>query len=127
MKKTEEQMLQNITRLFADLETATYGDYKANGHVIPPNASRFYYTTKRLYEQVDILVKDYSPNYVSSSDYMCIYDSQRIILLHLDVLKDCKKLNGQELTWELEKYLTKLYGIFGCISTFCEKLVNRCL
>ncbi len=85
-------MLQNITRLFADLETATYGDYKANGHVIPPNASRFYYTTKRLYEQVDILVKDYSPNYVSSSDYMCIYDSQRIILLHLDVLKDCKKV-----------------------------------
>ena len=127
MIQTERMILDEIRQLFDDLDKATYGDYKANGHVIPPNASRFYYTTKRLYEQVDILVKDYNPNYMSPSDYMCIYDSQRIILLHLDVLKDCKKLNGQELTWELEKYLTKLYGIFGCISTFCEKLVNRCL
>lgn len=72
MIQTERMILDEIRQLFDDLDKATYGDYKANGHVIPPNASRFYYTTKRLYEQVDILVKDYNPNYVSPSDYMYI-------------------------------------------------------
>ena len=121
MVQTEQMILKEMMRLLNDLNKATYGDFKANGHVIPPNANRFYYTANRLYEQVDILVKNYSPKYMSSSDYMHIYDSQRVVLLYLDVLKDNKKLKGQEITWELEKYLMELYGVFNCISTYCKE------
>lgn len=125
MIQTEQMILEEIMRLLNDLDKATYGDYKANDHVIPPNANGFYYTAKRLYEQVDILVKDYSPHYVSPSNYKFIYDSQRVTLLHLDVLKGNRKLKGQELTCELEKYLEELYGIFGCISTYYKKCHNK--
>ena len=34
MKHTEEQMLQETGRLFADLEVATYGRERANGRSI---------------------------------------------------------------------------------------------
>ena len=124
MIQTEQMIQKEIMRLLVDLDKATYGYYMANGRVIYPNASRFYYTAKRLYEQVDLLVNKYSPNYISSSNYMFIYNSQRVTLLHLDVLKDNKKLTGQGLTYELEKYLMKLYGIFSCISTHCKKQGN---
>lgn len=125
MIQTEQLVLEEIMRLLNDLDKATYGSYRVNGHVIPPNASRFYYSAKRLYEQADILFKDYSPDYVSPSDYKFICNSQRGILLNLEVLKDSKKLKGQELTWELEKYLMELYGMFSRISTHCEKCGNK--
>ena len=51
MIQTEQMILEEIMRLLNDLDKATYGDYKANDHVIPPNANGFYYTAKRLYEQ----------------------------------------------------------------------------
>lgn len=121
MIQTEQLILEKIMRLLDDLDKATYGCYRANGNVIPSDASRFYYSAKRLYEQVDILVKDYSPDYVSPSDYRFICNSQRVTLLNLKVLKDSKKLKGQELTWELEKYLMEFYGMFSRISTHCEK------
>lgn len=121
MIQTEQLILEEIMRLLDDLYKATYGSYRANGNVIPSNASRFYYSAKRLYEQVDILVKDYGPDYVSPSDYKFILNSQRVTLLNLEVLKDCKKLKGQELTWELEKYLMDLYGMFSRISAHCER------
>lgn len=121
MIKTEQLILEEIMRLLDDLDKATYGTYRANGHVIPPNASWFYSIAKRLYEQTDLLVNNYSPGYISSSDYNFIYDSQRVILLHLDVLRDNKKVAGQVLTRELENYLMELNGVFGCISTYGKK------
>ena len=121
MMQSEQMILEEIMQLLDDLNKATYGDYKANGLVISPNANRFYNATKRLYEHVDILVKDFSPDYVSPSNYTFIYNSKRKILLYLDVLRDNRKLKGHELTWELEKYLMELYGLFDCISSYCEK------
>lgn len=125
MLQTEQMILEEIRRLLDDLEKATYEDYRANGRVIQPNANKFYFTAKRLYEQVDILVAEYSPDYISPSNYKFIYDSQRRILLKLELLKDDKKLKGQELTWELEGYLMELNGMFNCISTYCDKRDNK--
>lgn len=120
--QTEKILLIEIMQLLEDLEKATYGSYRADGHVIPPNASRFYSIVKRLYEQTDILVNTFSPGYISSSDYNFIYDSQRVILLHLEVLRNNKKVADQVLTRELENYLMELNGVFGCISTYCKKM-----
>lgn len=125
MIQTEQTIREEIRRLLEDLEKATYDDHRANGRVIQPDASRFYFTAKRLYEQVDMLVAEYSPDYVSPSDYKSIYDSQRITLLNLEMLKDNKKLKGQELTWKLEEYLMELNGLFDCISTYCNKRDNK--
>ncbi|MEE3483050.1 MAG: hypothetical protein VZQ98_01855 [Bacteroidales bacterium] len=87
MKQTEEQLLQNITRLFADLEDATYGKERANGRFVPPDARNFYYCSKCIYDATDELVESYQPNYISKSDYNFIYDSKRTLLLDLAVFE----------------------------------------
>ncbi len=119
MIQTEKQILKEIMSLLGELDKATYGEYKANDHFLPPSASRFYHTTRRLYENVDTLVNNYSPTYITHNDYSYIYDSPRLYLLDLNVLR-YKKLEAQELTWELEKYLIKLHGVFQCVSEYCK-------
>ena len=47
--------------------------------------------------------------------------SRRDTLLQLDVIKDDKTMKDEEVTWELEKYLTELQGLFDCIYTYCKK------
>ena len=120
MKQTEEQMLQNITRLFADLETATYGKERANGRSIQPNASTFYYCAKRIYDTTDELVANYQPYYITASDYNFICDSRRTVLLSLDVFKDRNKKEGYNLSIELGDYYLKILGLFDCILTHCN-------
>ena len=121
MVKTEKMLLEEIMRLLKDLENATYGEFKTNGLVFCPSASRFYYSAKKIYESVDELINNYSPKYVSFSDFKMISASQRDTLLQLDVIKDDKTRKDEEVTRELEKYLTKLQGLFNCISTYCKK------
>lgn len=115
MKHTEEQTLQEISRILDELDAATYGRERANGHLMPPNASNFYCCAKRLYEVTDELIKEYHPAYITESDYRFICDSRRLLLLELSVMKDENKLQGDNLTWELEKYLLKIQGLFACI------------
>jgi len=119
MIKTEKQILDEIMNLLGELDKATYGEYKANYHFLPPSASWFYHTARRLYENVDILVNNYSPTYITHSEYRYIYDSQRECLPYLDSLR-YKKNNAQKLTWNLEKYLIKLQGVFRRIIEYCE-------
>ena len=121
MIKTERILLEEIMRLLKDLENATYEETKPNGLVSPPNASKFYYSAKKLYESTDELIDRFSPEYITSSDYRFICASQRVTLLQLAVLKYNKKLKGVEITRELEKYLTELQELFSCISTYCKK------
>ena len=118
MKQTEEHILQEITQLFADLEAATYGRERANGRFIPPNAKRFYYCAKRIYDTTDELVNNYQPNYVTVSDYGFICDSRRTVLRDIDVFKDRNKLEYDYLTCELDKYLQKIQELFGCILSY---------
>jgi hypothetical protein len=120
MKHTEEQSLQDISRLLDDLNTATYGKERANGHLMPPNASNFYCCAKRLYDVTDELIEAYHPAYITENDYRFIYDSRRTVLLELSVMKDGNELQGDNLTWELEKYLLKIQGLFGCILLHCK-------
>ena len=121
MIQTEKMKLEEIMRLLKDLETATYGEFKANGLIFPPSVSRFYYSAKKLYESTDELIDRFSPEYVTDSDYIFICASQKDILLQLDVLKDNKNLKDMEVTWELEIYLMELQGLLNCISTYCKK------
>lgn len=97
MKQKEELLLHDITRLFADLEAATYGRERANGRSIPPNAKIFYYCAKRIYDTTNELVDNYQPDYVTASDYSFICDSRRTVLLDLDVFKDRNKLEVKQL------------------------------
>lgn len=120
MEQTEVKLLQEITQLFADLNVATYGKERANGRFLPPDANKFYYSTMRLYEAIDELVEKYQPAYITESDYRFIYDSQRPLLLELNVLRDKNKLQGDYLTWELEKYLSKIEGLFICVLSYCK-------
>ena len=120
MKQTEEQILQDITRLFSDLEVATYGRERANGRYIRPDASSFYYCAKRIYDTIEELVDVYHPDYITASDYNYILDSKRTLLLELEVFKDRNKLEGDYLTYELEKYLMKMQGLFECILSYCK-------
>ncbi len=122
MKETEEYILNEINQLFINLEKATYGEYKANGHFIHPSANSFYYTLKKLYDYIDNLVNNYNPQYIYPSNYMFIYDSQRTILPRLNVLRNNKKLKGHELTNILQQYLEELNGVFTCIIEQIEKL-----
>lgn len=115
MKQNESQLLQEVIRLFSDLEDATYGKEKANGRYVVPTASKFYYHAKRLYEVTDELVANYHTDYITQSDYEFICDSKRSLLLDLDVKKDKKGLNEQELIYLLESFLMKLQGLFGKI------------
>ena len=126
MIKTEKILLEEIMRLLKDLENATYEEAKTNGLVFPPNASKFYYSAKKLYESTDELIDRFSPEYVTDSDYKFICASQKDILLQLDVLKDNKKLKGMELTWELETYLATLHDLFHCITDYCNKQGLHC-
>lgn len=48
MVKTEKMLLEEIMRLLKDLENATYGEFKTNGIVFRPSASRFYYSAKKI-------------------------------------------------------------------------------
>jgi len=115
MKQTEELMLQETGRLFAELEVATYGKGRANGRSIRPDARSFYYCAKRIYDTIEELVNSYQPDYITASDYNFICDSKRTLLLELEVFKDRNKLEGDYLTYELEKYLMKMHGLFGHI------------
>lgn len=125
MIKTEKMLLEEIMRLLKDLENATYGEPKPNGLVFPPNASKFYYSAKKLYESTDELIDRFSPEYVTDSDYKYICASQKDILLQLDVLKDNKKLKDMEVTWELENYLKNIQGLFSCISLAASLYTKR--
>lgn len=120
MKHTEEQMLQETGRLFADLEVATYGRERANGRSIRPDARSFYYCAKHIYDTIEELVDVYQPDYITASDYNFICDSKRTLLLELEVFKDRNKLEGDYLTYELEKYLMKMQDLFGCILSQCN-------
>lgn len=120
MIKTEKQILEEIMNLLGELDNATYGEYRANFHFLPPSASWFYHTARRLYENVDILVNNYSPTYITHNDYSYIYDSQRVDLPYLDSLIYNKKLKDQKLTKELEKCLIKLHGVFRCVIEYCK-------
>ena len=115
MIQEEKQIKKDIVQLFTDLEVATYGCEKANGHYLSPNASSFYWCAKRIFELTDELVKEYQPIYISGIEYKFIYDSRKRLLLELDVLKDKKQANEIELTYKLEEYLTKMQGLFKCI------------
>ena len=42
MIQTEKQIKEDIVHLFIDLEAATYGRERANGHYLRPNAGTFY-------------------------------------------------------------------------------------
>lgn len=90
MIKTEKQILDEIMNLLGELDKATYGEYKANYHFLPPSASWFYHTARRLYENVDILVNNYSPTYITHDDYSYIYDSQKLVLVDSNVLQHKK-------------------------------------
>ena len=120
MKHTEEQMLQETGRLFADLEVATYGRERANGRSIRPDSRSFYYCAKHIYDTIEELVDVYQPDYITASDYNYILDSKRTLLLELEVFKDRNKLEGDYLTDELEKYLMKMKGLFECFLSYCK-------
>ena len=126
MIQTEKMILEEIMRLLNDLENSTYGETKNNGLDFPPNLSKFYYGTKRLYKIVDELVERFNPEYITYTDYKYICESQKDTLLQLAVLKDNKKLKGIEVTWELENHLTKIQGLFSCISTYCSHQGENC-
>lgn len=126
MIKTEKMILEEIMRLLKNLENVTYGEYRTNGIVFPPNASSFYYSAKQLYECTDELFDRFMPEYVTDSDYRFICASQKNILLQLDVLKDNKKLKGMEVIWELETYLATLHDLFHCITDYCNKQGLHC-
>lgn len=119
MEQTEKRILESINQLFDDLDAATYGRERNNGHYLLPDASIFYYRTKRLYNLVDELVDKYQPDYITEIDYRFINDSQRTLLLDLAVFQERNKLKGEQLTWELEKYLLKIQGLFNCILANC--------
>ena len=116
MKKTEKEILREITRLIDELDVATYGDDKHKCRNIPPSAYRFYHCTTQIFKLVDEVVANYHPDYISNSDYYFICDCERSIRLGLDVLKDNKRLSNQSLTWAVEPYLEKLQSLFKDIA-----------
>lgn len=118
MIQTEKMILEEIMRLLKDLENATYGETKANGLNFPPNLRNFYNKAKKLYEIVDELVERFNPKYITQTDYKFICESQRDTLRQLDVLKDNTNIKGMDVTWKLEDYLTKIQGVFSCISKY---------
>ena len=120
MEMSEEQILQEIARLFVDLGVATYGKEKANGRSVRPDARTFYYCAKRIYDATDELVAHYQPDYISASKYNFIHDSRRTVLLSLDVFKDRNKKEGYNLSIELGDYYLKILGLFDCILTHCN-------
>lgn len=120
IKHSEKQLLQEIIQILDDLDAATYGKEKANSRFLPPDTRNFYCLAKRLYEVTDELVETFQPNYITESNYYFICDSQRLLLLELSVLKERNQLQGEQLTWELEKYLMKIQGQFECISSYCK-------
>lgn len=121
MEQTEKLILENINQIFDDLDAATYGRERNNGHYLSPDVSIFYHSVKHLYDLVDELVDKYQPDYITGIDYRFIYDSQRTLLPELAVFKDRCKLRGEQLTWELEKYLLKIQGLFSCVLSNCNK------
>lgn len=121
MKQTEKQIHKDILQLFFDLETATYGRERTNGHYLCPNASSFFKSAKRIYELTDELYENYHPDYISKTDYKFICDSRKRLLLMLDVLKDNKHTNDTVMTYKLEEYLLQLQGLFkGVIDDDCN-------
>ena len=122
MEMSEEQILQEIARLFVDLGVATYGKEKANGRSVRPDARTFYYCAKRIYDATDELVAHYQPDYISASKYNFIHDSRRTVLLSLDVFKDRNKKEGYNLSIELEDYYLKIQGLFDCILSHCKTI-----
>lgn len=125
MKKTEKEIIKEITKLFSDLDAATYGKDKPNGGTIKPNAYGFYLCTKQLFKLTDELFAEYQPDYISNNDYYYICDCERIIMLELEVLKTKKSLNGQSLTKALEPYLIKLQGLYEVINVRTETSLIR--
>jgi len=115
MEQTEKRILESINQIFDDLDAATYGKERNNGHFLPPDASIFYHRVKRLYDLVDELVDNYQPDYITGFDYRFINDSQRTLLPDLAVFQERNKLKGEQLTWELEKYLLRIEELFGCV------------
>ena len=126
MKLSEEQILKEVIRLFSNLEDATYGKERTNGHSIHPDTGNFYVHAKRLYELTDELVADYRPDYVTLSDYQLILDSKRELLLELNVQKGKKRRSKQELTYLIEPYIMKLQGLFGKILSVANSMQHYC-
>ena len=120
MKQKEKLMLQEIVRLFTELEVATYGKERANGRSLRPDARNFNYCAKRIYDTIEELVDGYQPDYITASDYNFICDSKRTLLLELEVFKDRNKLEDDDLTYQLEKYLVIIQGLFGRILSYCK-------
>lgn len=121
MIQTEKMIVKEIVQLLNSLDAATYGEYKTNGVIIRPSISRFYHITRKLYELTDELVDKYNPQYITSSDYKFICESQRDTLFRLAVLKDNKTLDDMEITRELETYLSTLHGLFHRITDCFNK------
>ena len=47
MVRTEKMIIEEIMQLLNSLENATYGEFKTNGLVFCPSASRFYNSAKK--------------------------------------------------------------------------------
>lgn len=125
MQQGEMTILNSIANLLKELDVATYGKEKTGGRFIQPSVKRFYFCSKKIFELIDELVEEYSPEYVLASDYYLILDSKRKALLELDVLKDRKLNNELHVTSVLEPYLSEMLGLFkkyenlnSSISTF---------
>lgn len=115
MKKPEIEILSEVTHLIDELEVATYGSDKHVYRTIDPSAYRFYLCAKQIYKLIDDLVAEYQPDNISNSDYYYICDCKRTTILELEVLKDNKRLHGQQLTWALEPYLDQMNDLFKSI------------
>ena len=115
MIQTEKQIKEDIVHLFIDLEAATYGRERANGHYLRPNAGTFYQRAKRIFELTDKLYESYHPDYIIETDYKSIFDAKKRFLLKIDVMKDQKHTNKMMLTYKLEEYLMIMKGLFKCI------------
>lgn len=118
MEQTREKLYKHINYLYKELVKATYGEDKTNGHYIGPSTDRFYIITCQLYDAIDEIFENFCPPHLSINDWRLINGHKRNIILDIDVLKDNKKIQGDKLTWTLEKILSKVKGDVKCIMQF---------
>ena len=123
MEKTRNELLERIDYLCKELEKATLGEDKPNGRHLAPSADYFYSIANHIYDTIDEFFENFGLPHLSINDWQLVNDQRRNLILDIDVLRENKRIQGEELTRKLENYLSKIKGDVNLIHAV---LTNSC-
>lgn len=109
MEKLKNEYLSEISNLYEELRKDTYGERKGGGHELPPNSNSFYVYACRLYKTVWDILEHY-PEFKLGCSKELIFDSERLVLYELNILRSEKNKDNNSLRETLEKYYLKIGG-----------------